>query len=220
MAVIGSRDNLNRDPAKMPRFNSESESTGIFLNQAYKHMNGSEVYRPNFLTAVIDTNSVANQQRTVYSVSGKGGFLLFAFGNGTDATNIGIATTFIITVDGVATTVALPTSGGLQNPRGFLGAPAGTSYNSSWSHLWNTPTGFLTEGSNTENANVDNKCFEYSGEYSAYPVLVLMPNLLMANYNPQACLRFENSLTVSVATNVSTSGTNARKAGCLVRLDS
>ena len=220
MAVIGSRDSLNRDPAKMPRFNSESEYTGIILNEAYKHMNGSEVYRTNILTASIDTNSVANQQRTVYSVSGKGGFLVFAFGSATDASNIGIETTFIITVDGVATTVALPTSGGLANPRGFLGAAAGTGYNSSVPQLFNTPVGFLTSGGGTESANKDNMCFEYSGAYTAYPVRVLMPNLLIANYNSEACLRFENSLTVSVATNVSTSGTNARKAGCLVRLDS
>lgn len=223
MAVIGSRDSLNRDPAKMPRFNADFQSVGVWANNAFR-VYGNYFYNTNTLTAFTDTNSVANTHRTIYSVSGKGGYLIYAFGGAAPNGTANLVTTFIVTVDGVATTVTLAPAAGSYYSRGYLGLPSLVTLNqtiSVGSTLFALPPQSAMDAgtSSAPVGNPDNMTVDYTGSSGYYPKQ-LLPNVDAPLVNPAACVRFENSLTITVASSVGTTHADSRQAGCLVRLDS
>lgn len=226
MAVIGSRDDLNRDPAKMPRFNADFQSVGVWVNNGFRAY-GTYYYNTNTLTAFTDTNSVANTHRTIYSVSGKGGSLIYAFGGAAPNGTANLVTTFIVTVDGVATTVTLAPAAGSYYSRGYLGLPSLVTLDqtiSTNSTLFALPPQSAMDAgqSNAPVGNPDNMTVDYSGSGAGggYFPKQLWPNVNAPLVNPAACVRFENSLTITVASSVGTTHADSRQAGCLVRLDS
>ena len=226
MAVIGSKDSLNRDPAKMPRFNSSSVGAGVWVNNAFRNSgNASYFLTTNTLTALVTTDSVINTQRTIYSVSGKGGYLIYAFGGAAVNGAANLITTFVITVDGVATTVTLAPAEGSYLVRGFLGLPAGITLQQALndnpaSTALIAPQSSMDAGtSSAAVGNQDNMTVDYMGA-SGYRPFLLLPNVNQPFVNPAACLRFENSLTITVASDKANTDANQRDAGCLVRLDS
>jgi len=224
MAVIGSRDSLNRDPAKMPRFNADFQSVGVWANNAFRAY-GNYFYNTNTLTAFTDTNSVANTHRTIYSVSGKGGYLIYAFGGAAPNGTTNLVTTFIVTADGVATTVTLAPAAGYFYARGYLGLPAGITLQQTLnanpaSSALIAPQSAMEPGTpSAPVGNPDNMTVDYTGNSHYYPKQ-LLPNVDAPLVNPAACVRFENSLTITVASSVGTTHADSRQAGCLVRLDS
>tara|TARA_R110002153_G_scaffold170143_1_gene322955 strand:+ start:265 stop:939 length:675 start_codon:yes stop_codon:yes gene_type:complete len=223
MAVIGSRDNFNRDPAKMPRFNADFQSVGVWANNNFRAY-GAYYYNTNTLTAFTDTDSVTNTHRTIYSVSGKGGSLIYAFGGAAPNGTANLITTFVITVDGVATTVTLAPAAGNYYIRGYLGLPAGITLqqalnNNPASTALIAPQSSMDAGtSSAPVGNPDNKTVDYTGS-SGYYSKQLWPNVNAPLVNPEACVRFENSLTITVASSAGTTHADSRQAGCLVRLD-
>jgi len=221
MAVIGSKDSLNRDPAKMPRFNADFQSVGVWANNAFRAY-GTYYYNTNTLTAFTDTNSVANTHRTIYSVSGKGGSLIYAFGGAAPNGTANLVTTFIVTVDGVATTVTLAPAAGSYYIRGYLGLPSAIILGQTLADgvVTHPPQSAIDAGtSSAPVGNPDNMTVDYSGSSGNYPKQ-LWPNVNAPLVNPAACVRFENSLTITVASSVATTHADSRQAGCLVRLDS
>ena len=227
MAVIGSKDSLNRDPAKMVRFSHSMIGVGIMANNAFKSTSDSNYFmRANVMTAFITTNSVANTARTVYNVSGKGGSLIWAFGpaDGNGAT--GLVTTWVITVDGVATTVSTNSAFGNYYARGFLGTPAayGVGVNANASSIF--PEGAYefgaqggASGGYRDTNGSDMELMGPTGTGAIVPY-TLLAGLQQPTINPQACIRFENSLTITVATNKASTDSGQKNAGVLVKLDS
>jgi len=221
MAVIGSRDSLNRDPAKMPRFNADFQNVGVWVNNGFRAY-GTYYYNTKTLTAFTDTNSVANTHRTIYSVSGKGGYLIYAFGGAAPNGTANLVTTFIVTVDGVATTVTLAPAAGSYYIRGYLGLPSAITLGQNLVDgvVTHPPQSAMDAGqSSAPVGNPDNMTVDYSGGAGYYPKQ-LWPNVNAPLVNPAACVRFENSLTITVASSVGTTHADSRQAGCLVRLDS
>jgi len=219
MAVIGSKDSLNRDPAKMQRFIARSGQAGIYAGGIFKALyDTSWVLRNDAITSFINTNAVANTPRTIYSVSGKGGSLIWAFSSHS-AGSTTMVTTYTITVDGVATTFNLGTQSSNYS-RGIIGSPAalmnGTTDISS--PVAANSYVYGASGSSAAGGVVNNNSFSYSqGANSG--LYIVLAGLNQPMLNPQACTRFENSLTVSVTVSQPNSDAGGREAGCLVLLD-
>lgn len=221
-AVIGSRDNFNRDPSKMPRWNANAEQTIAITGTSPRSSNSSADFFTQYFTSYIDTPSVANTARTIYTVSGKGGWLITACGS--RASSGGMTTTFVVTVDGVAHTVLV---GGANNAtaRGWIGPVGGSlalANNSYWGQI-DMKTAY-TRAVQNSGGNKDNTTWNFTGDGNVATEntthYVFPSNLLAPFYHPSSVVRFENSLTVTVSTSLANSSTYQENAGALVRLDS
>ena len=217
MAVIGSKDSLNRDPAKMQRWYGRG-GFGIYERHAVQAV--ESILSNDKLTAVITTNVVANTPRTLYNVTGKGGSLIWAFGSSSISSS-SMATTFVVTVDGVATTITMG-SPASNYSRAVIGSPAmlypsgGTLSNKPVSP--NTYLRSTASESASTSGVIDNKAFNYDGSVSNVGTIFLA-GLNQPMLNPQACTRFENNLTITVSASYANTDANYRAAGCLVLLD-
>ena len=231
-AVIGSRDIFNRDPFKMGRFYSSSYN-GVKIpvaNTSYSQ-SSSSFHTTNYFTSVNDTASNANAARQLYTVSGKGGFLILAFSSFPGSTSQSVTVTYVVTVDGVATTVNLGASGVGGYLQGWLGSPTavirGGTITNFATVAGNTDTGtqypdHLGElGQNGAQSSLATGTVNYNAGNNSAWGSIFLPNLNQPTTNPQACVRFETSLTVTVAVDYANtdSGANRRTGGVLVRLD-
>ena len=227
-AIIGSRDIYNRDPLKMGRFYGSADYNGPVIpvaNTSYKPTS-SNFHTTNYFTSVTAATANANVARQLYTVSGKGGFLVLAFSGYPNSTSQSVAVTYVITVDGVATTVNLGASGAGGYLQGWIGTPTATIRGADITNFSNpsfvTYLDHLGElGQNGAQSSLANGTINYNaGNNSAWGHL-LLPNLNQPTRNPQTCIRFETSLTVTVAVNyANNANTNNKMGGVLVRLDS
>tara|TARA_R110002153_G_C13202771_1_gene487117 strand:- start:196 stop:891 length:696 start_codon:yes stop_codon:yes gene_type:complete len=228
-AVIGSRDNYNRDPNKMGKF-YVSGFGGMpiipYSNNSLTQGAANAFHSTNYWTSINSTGVTANTARTIYSVSGNSGFLISAFSQMGNTNSMNASVTFVVTIDGVATTLALGASGTTGYPAGWLGTPAGIRRGTPTVSAQNTPIiandhlGPL--GASSSNVNIiGNKVVTYAQGDNSNQGQVLLPTLSWPTTNPLACLRFENSLTITVAANFTTVNlaTVYKGSGCLVRLD-
>ena len=219
MAVIGSKDSLNRDPSKMQRFIAKDGQAGIWAGGSLRSFYDTNWFlRNDAITSFVNTNAVSNTPRTIYSVSGKGGSLIWAFAsNSSNSTSC--VTTYVITVDGVATTFNLGTQTS-NFSRGIIGSPAAfmaANYEITRPINANSYV-YGTGGSSSAGGVVNNNSFSYSqGNTTGY--YIVLAGLNQPMLNPQACTRFENSLTISVTVSQPNSDSNQQAAGCLVLLD-
>jgi len=235
-AVIGSKDNLNRDPLKMGRFYASSLYSSPKIPNANSAVQyGTDYANTNYFTSVTNAASNANAAKQLYTVSGKGGFLILAFSSMPDSSGLQVNVTYVVTVDGVATTIILGASGSASDGylQGWLGTPASiyraysdrkdftnvaTASHNGFSfpdHLGNIGIGHGKTSLATGTVNYQGG---NNGEYGS----ILLPSLNQPTTNPQACVRFETSLTVTVAVDYAntSSTTDRRWGGVLVRLDS
>ena len=233
-AVIGSKDNFNRDPKKMGRF----YLSGVYSTPDIPVANNS--LRPqqagfqstNYFTSVNATASNANAARQLYTVSGKGGFLILGFSSYPASASQNVTVTYVVTVDGVATTVNLGASGAAGYLMGWLGTPAlivrrngrydysnvatanhnGFAYPEHLGHI-----GGVAGPNSLANGTVN-----YQGGENGQWGTILLPGLNQPTVHPDACIRFETSLTVTVAVDYANTNNDARfrTGGVLVRLDS
>jgi len=213
-AVIGSKDNYNRDPLKMPRWNALASATFCAVGGNFVDSNGANFWASHW-SGLVNSAAQANTARTVYTVSGKGGWLINACGSA--GSNHANTTTFVITVDGVATTVALGEAGNTDS-RGWLG-PVGYDYLKWNTHEGNVNNSFM-RGTAASGGTTGNTTWDRTGNSTA-GTHITMPGMLNSYaIDPMTVLRFDNSLTVTVATSGANSTGYQKNAGVLVRLDS
>tara|TARA_R110000796_G_scaffold62946_1_gene145138 strand:+ start:190 stop:888 length:699 start_codon:yes stop_codon:yes gene_type:complete len=229
-AVIGSRDNLNRDPKKMGRFYNSSSQGGVVIpigadgiRQLY-----TTFCSTNFWTTVTTASEiVANQSYTIYNVSGKSGFLIHAWTNPTEGTTAQNTVTFTVTVDGVASTIAFPQSNSPQYVSGWLGQTAGgrmsgNAFNNNNSADIPQSAMFAMATGNFGARILDNEVIDYANGSGSGIGMNYVQDLSAPMNNPLSCTRFENSLTVAYSTTVAiASGVSAtrRTYGALIKLD-
>ena len=229
MAVIGSRDNLNRDPRKMGAFYAGYYSgTRIPYNGSADNPNNTTFF--NSMTATIaPTAYAANQYETIYTVSGKGGYLIHAISCQQNLSNQTQAITYEVTVDGVVYEIPLGTSINGGYVRGYLGSAGGTTletgdYDVSSSNraAMFSPTTMASTSDQNTSQNINNTTLDYAGSTYTNKGTVFIQNLAAANHAPNTCCRFENSLTVRVKTDraiASSEVVSARTSGVLCKLD-
>ena len=206
MAVLGAGFQWNKDPAKMPKWCHAKRyvghnyvSTTFNYGDNYTFTNASEFFTH------ITSNAVANVHRTIVNISGKSGWLTFCQGPGA----AGQVTTFIITVDGVATTIEVAADATNQvdtqsDHAGFLGAHFRCNGTNSTSAVYGQAhvaaqtqygTGYLAW-------NPEHTTINRGGFADVATTCFILDPLLAIHQQPSSCVRFEDSLTVTVAGSV------------------
>jgi len=241
-AVIGSRDNYNRDPKKMGRFWNAGSGGGIVIpsvNTGITQLSSTGFATTNIWTTVTTASAiVAGQSYTIYNVSGASGFLIHAWTNCTNANSSDGANTvtYTVTVDGVASTVSVGQAGTASSyMAGWLGQVAGgrmdqdnfrPHYTNQNGQVGGTefPRGAMYSIGNSiaSPINVGNKVMDYSSGNSSIQGMLYAQNLDAPIFNPMSCTRFENSLTVAYTTTVPIANSVAasrRTYGALIKLD-
>jgi len=232
-AVIGSTGIYNRDPLKMGRFYASAGYNSPVIpiaNTLYKP-SSSNFHTTHYFTSVSAAASSANAAKQLYTVSGKGGFLVLAFSSYPNATSQSVIVTYVITVDGVATTINLGASGAGGYLQGWLGTPTAVIRGGDIGNFSrvgtdnNTGTAYLDHlgelGQNSAPSSLATGTVNYNAGNNSQWGNLFLPNLNQPTRNPQTCIRFETSLTVTVAVNyTNNANTNNKMGGVLVRLDS
>tara|TARA_R110000851_G_scaffold177355_2_gene324161 strand:+ start:326 stop:976 length:651 start_codon:yes stop_codon:yes gene_type:complete len=213
-AVIGNNGIYNRNPNAVPRGYAGGDY--IFLAD---DSNGAVTSRSqNFWdngvwTASVTSAVAANTARTIVNISGKSGFLISGLGSNTGSG----AATFVITVDGVATSLSYPAISPNTNQKVFFGAieigGGTTSYiqgaaaGSSGTDTWN---------SSDTAVNFNNNSFSNNGLDRKMHVRNPMEAISNAN---AGCIRFENSLTVTYSQAQELYSNIDNRAGVMYKLD-
>jgi len=228
-AVIGSRDNFNRDPKKMGRFWNASNQGGIAIpgaNNAVRQLNSAFNNTRYWTTVTTASEIVANQSYTIYNVSNKSGFLIHAFTNASDG--VLNTVTFTVTVDGVVSSIPFPQSSHAGYPAGWLGQTAGgrmDQNNFENDNSADIPRGamFTTAAAiNTASRILENEVIDYAAGNVSGVGMMYAQDLDAPMNNPLSCTRFENSLTVAYSTTVAVASSVAdtrRFYGALIKLD-
>lgn len=219
MAFILGGNSYNKDPLKLPKWQVYRQDLEVFyLSNSYAN-SFLDAQNTNFwgtaspLTALITSASVADTARTIVNLSNKKGWLTFGVGPvGQDQT-----ATWVITVDGIATTFTIGGTGPGEyslHASGF-GLLFGGVY-----PIQHTPTfllGGLTASSWYPNTNALN--YADNGSGSANNSRRMPDPFWLSRAYPDSCVRFENSLTVTVASSVANSDNPGQNAGVMYVLD-
>ena len=230
-AVIGSKGLWNRDPAKMPRTYGETYQTYIGRASAdlySNRMSDASVFTSTGYITHIQTAAVANTARTIVNISGKSGWLTWAMGPG----GASQALTYVVTIDGVATTIAVNAdgsdqtdTGGQNNSQtGFLGILLNLHTASGYGSA-HSDAGFVANnnaGSNNKAWNAEHQTLNLSPSTDAnsHARRTVDPFHAIHKYPSSVC-RFETSLTVTVAGTIAASASSAKRvAGVIYVLDS
>ena len=221
MAVLGSVK-YNKDPKKMPSYHSDNLTVWANTTTHYRSGDPCTQFWNQTGATYITSNSVANTARTVVNISGKAGFLTHCWSPYVESQSG--TCTWVITVDGVATTVVYDGAGtgansGSYHTLGVLNHGGNTIAANSASYFMGHVTGF---GANRAHAvatygtpyNTDQNA-RFGIGISPYPP---SPEIAIA-MAPLSCVRFENSLTVTVASNASNSSGTQHEAGATYLLD-
>ena len=221
MAVLGGVK-YNKDPKKMPSYHSDNLTAWVNQSTTNRSADPCTQFWNQMGAAYITTASVADTARTVINISGKSGFLTHCFSpfvNSQSGT-----CTWVITVDGVATTVFYDGAGmgadsGSYQTLGVLNHGGYTIAANSSSYFRSHVTGFGSNlahsiGSYGTHYNTDHNA-RWSIGVSPYPP---SPEIAIA-MAPLSCVRFEDSLTVTVASNAGTTTGSQHDAGVSYLLD-
>ena len=221
MAVFGGVK-YNKDPKKMPSYHSDNLTVWANTTTHYRSSDPCTQFWNQVGATYITSNSVADTARTVVNISGKAGFLTHCWSPYVESQSG--TCTWVITVDGVATTVfydgtGMGASSGSYQTLGVLNHGGSTIAANSGSYFMGKVTGF---GSNFMHA-VATYGTPYNTDQNARMGIGISPYppepavaIAMA---PLSCVRFENSLTVTVASNVSNSSGTQHEAGVTYLLD-
>ena len=232
-AVIGSKGLWNRDPAKMPKTYGETHQT--FIGRASGDLYSNRMSDRSALLNTghithIETAAVANTARTIVNISGKSGWLTWAMGPSGQSQ----AVTYVITIDGVATTIAVNADGsdqtdtGGQNSSqtGFLGLMLNHHGTAGY-----TDGGVMSDAGWLANNNVSNNNKAWNAEHqtlnlgsyndaNSHNRRIVDPFHAIHKYPSSVC-RFETSMTVTVAGTIAASASAfQRMAGVIYVLDS
>ena len=211
MAVLGVKDIFNRDPTKAPRYVVDSSNFDYTQSNNFRNPAASNFWSTDRIGAILTTAQVANTARTVVSISNKGGFLIW--GIGTQHNSSSNTNTWVITADGVATTLPVYSISDSGAGRACFGAFNSKSNNNAGSYDdfngYNVGTSPLDSGRLALSYSNVNGLHRY----------VIDPLVAIAT-QPTAIIRFETSLTVTFASSLAINASIDSYVGVQYILDS
>ena len=221
MAVLGGVK-YNKDPKKMPAYHVDN--INVWNNNATNARSNDPAnqFWNSTASVYITSNSVADTARTVINISGKSGFLTHCWSP--YVTSQAGTCTWVITVDGVATTVFYDGSGqgadsGSYHTLGVLNLGSHETQANGSQYFMGRTTGF---GVNTAHSFATYGTMYNTDHNTRWSIgvspFVPEPSIVIA-MAPLSCVRFENSLTVTVASNVDNSTGSQHDAGVSYLLD-
>ena len=211
MAVLGVKDIYNRDPTKVPRYVIAAGLFDYVFRGSNINVSGSDFWNTGRIGAIITTAQVANTARTVVNISNKGGFLIW--GIGTQHNSSSNTNTWVITADGVATTLPVYSISDVGAGRACFGAFSSKN-NNNGGELNNF------KGYNVGDSPLDSGRLAMS--YSSVNNLhrYVMDPLVAIATQPTAIIRFETSLTVTFASSLAINSSIDSYVGVQYILDS
>lgn len=209
-AVIGNRGLYNRDPSKITRYHVDHDKLSMVLAGTQRESNEALFWGQYKHPAQITSAAVANTARTIVSLSDKAGFFTFAMASASN--NVA---EFVVTVDGVATTIPNLRNSTGELSRACIGAHSGwvsphqSLANQGYSAgAWTTPDDpfYAPYGFNAISYEAPNYSF--------------VPDPIYAiAFQPNNVVRFEKSLAVTVKTVDAQSTSELRNAAAHYILD-
>jgi len=212
-AVIGSTGIYNRDPTKVPRWVVDSGNFDYKVLNSKKQVNSSDFWNANRIGAIITTAQVANTARTVVNISDKGGFLIW--GIGTQHNSSSNTNTWVITVDGVATTLPVYSISDSGAGRTCFGA-FNNKNNNDTNSVFDVDWGAYNVGASPLDSG--RLALSYSDGQGLHR-FVIDPLTAIAT-QPTAIIRFETSLNVTFASSLAISASIDSYVGVQYILDS
>lgn len=190
-AVIGSRDNFNRDPSKITRYHVDHDKLSMIVAGTQRESNEGFFWTTYLHPARITSQAVANTARTIVSLSDKAGFFTFAMSSATTS-----VVEFVVTVDGVATTIPNMRNSTGEISRACIGAHSGwVSPHQSLPSQGYSAGAWTTPDDPFYSPYGFNAISYESPNYSFVPD----PSYAIA-FQPNNVVRFEKSLAVTVKT--------------------
>ena len=225
MAVLGSRDNFNRDPRRLMATSAIDSRVGWLEGTGTNRFSNDAAFWASDLITNTNSAFVANTEKTIVNVSGSSGFLTHVIGPNRTAGGTTYSITVKITVDGLLTTLVLNTAGWNVNNvtsenRLYLGTlfrATDVNINSTNRYMGNglSPPTYVGAANNAA-TNV-NDSHSWVQQYTNYFSIAYSPMLKI--HSPQSCVRFENSLNVTITSSYAQSATNDENAGVIYLLD-
>jgi len=213
-AVIGNNGIYNRNPNAVPRGYMYGDN--IFLADDANGIVNSRTqnfWDNGVWTASVTSAAAGNAARTIVNISGKSGFLISGLGSNTGSG----AATFVITVDGVATSLSYPTISPNTNQKVFFGAfELARNDGLATSQVAVASSGTDTWNSSDTAVNFNNNSFSNNGFDRRIRVRNPMDAISNAN---ASCIRFENSLTVTYSQAQELFSNIDNRAGVMYKLD-
>ena len=189
-AVIGSKDIFNRDPQKMPSWCNEMGKVIMRIDNTNTSDNTSAFFRENgMFNAYTLAHPSDDTARTLVNISGEAGSLLLCCSSGSLGSVADITHTWVITVDGVATTITQSNIG--QN------AGVRKAYTRFWLGSINEGSLLGMDSNASDTPSVWNTADNTIGLFRQNAQIQMHYDSVMKNINPAATVRFENSLTVT-----------------------
>ena len=223
MAFILGGNSYNKDPLKLPKwqiYRQDLEFVILASNTfgAYTMQDSATWGTGSPFNALITTASVADTARTIVNLSNKKGWLTFGVG----PCGINQTATWVITVDGVATTFTVGGAGptefdlhasgfGLTFGQGTIAKPT-RGFSGHFQHSGDTTTSPWYAADNAISYGLENSSGSNNSRFILDP-------LWLSRAHPDSCVRFESSLTVTVESDVANSSSIHCNAGVMYVLD-
>jgi len=203
-AVIGSTGIYNRDPSKITRYHVYISKLSMVVAGSPYESNESDFWTTYLHPARITSAAVANTARTIVSLSDKAGFFTFAMSSASN--NV---VEFVVTVDGVATTIANMRNSTGEISRACIGAHSGWVASHQSNPHYGYSAGAWTAPVDPFYSSYGFNAMSHDGPNYSY---VPDPSYAIA-FQPNNVVRFEKSLSVTVKTaDAQSSGTNGYAA--------
>jgi hypothetical protein len=202
---------FNTDPTKVPRYVISAGLFDYVYQGSNTNVSAGGFWTTNTIGAIITTAQVANTARTVVNISNKGGFLIW--GIGTQHNSSSHTNTWVITVDGIATTLPVYSISDSGAGRACFGAFSSKNNNNG-----NETVNF--NGYNVGHSPLDSGrlALSYSSNNNLHRYV--MDPLVAISTQPTAIIRFETSLTVTFASSLAISSSVDSYVGVQYILDS
>lgn len=225
MAVLGVKNDFNRDPRKLMATSAIDSRIGWVQQVSTAVFSDDTSFWNNTLITPNTSAIVDNQEKTILNVTSSSGFLTHVVCPA--KTQAGGTTRVIlkITIDGLLTTIVLNTAGwnaaNLTSLNrivlGTVGKSSDASIASTSRYIGNSLAPPAYSGAANSGHSNFNTTHDWVQQYTNRFALV-HPQMLKTHY-PQACVRFEDSLNITITTTFAQSNTTQENSGVIYVLD-
>ena len=225
MAVLGVKNDFNRDPRKLMATSAIDSRIGWVQQVSTAVFSDDTSFWNNTLITPNTSAIVDNQEKTILNVTSSSGFLTHVVCPAKTQAQGTTRVILKITIDGLLTTIVLNTSGWNANNLTSLNRIVlGTVLRSNDADIsaagryeGNPLAPMAYSGPANSGHQNFNTTHDWVQQYANRFVLV-HPQMLKTHY-PQACVRFEDSLNITITTTFAQSNTTQENSGVIYVLD-
>ena len=225
MAVLGVKNDFNRDPRRLMATSAIYSRIGWVQQASTAVVTSDGAFWTNDLITPTTSAFVSGTEKTIVNVTSSSGFLTHVVCPTKDAAGGTTRVVIKITIDGLLTTVVLNTAGWNANNlltlnRIFLGTllrSGDSAIAAAGRYDGNSLAPIAYSGPANSGHSNFNTGHNWVQQYQNY-FGITHPQMLKTHY-PQSCVRFEDSLNVTITTDFAQSASVKENAGVVYILD-